>query len=96
MKISKEQVYHIAKLARIRLKEAEVEKFQKELASVLGYFEILKEVDVSAMDPTTHSVAPANVTRKDAARPQTPAHAAELLAMASATQNGYVKVKPIL
>src|SRR3989344_8645207 len=55
--ITKEQVQHIADLAHIRLEEQEVEKFQKDFASILEYFEILNEVDVAGVEPMTHSGA---------------------------------------
>ncbi|MBI4122739.1 MAG: Asp-tRNA(Asn)/Glu-tRNA(Gln) amidotransferase subunit GatC [Parcubacteria group bacterium] len=53
--ITKEQVQHIANLAHIQLQEQEVERFQKDFASILEYFEILNEVDVAGIDPMTHS-----------------------------------------
>ncbi|MDI6603013.1 MAG: Asp-tRNA(Asn)/Glu-tRNA(Gln) amidotransferase subunit GatC [Patescibacteria group bacterium] len=55
--ISKEEVQHIAKLARLGLTEKEVKKFQKELSSILDYIEKLKEVDISKIEPTSHSIA---------------------------------------
>ena len=54
--ISKKEVEHIAKLARIGLTSGEIEKFQKELSSILDYFEKLEEVDVSEAEPTSHSI----------------------------------------
>lgn len=53
--ITREQVQRIASLARIRLQEQEVEKFQKDFASILEYFEILNEVDTAGVEPMTHS-----------------------------------------
>jgi len=63
--ISKEEVQHIAKLARLGLKEEELEKFQKDLSSILDYIETLKKVDISNVEPTSHSVLIENLTRKD-------------------------------
>ncbi len=63
--ISKEEVKHIAKLARLGLGEKEIEKFQKELSSILDYVEKLKEVDVSKVEPTSHLLRVENVMRKD-------------------------------
>lgn len=48
--ITKEEVQHIAKLARLGLTENEIEKFRKELSSILDYVEKLKEVDVSGVE----------------------------------------------
>lgn len=67
--INRKDVKHIAELARIGITEAEIEKFQKDLSSVLGYVEILKKVDVSGLDPTSHPIKIENVIRKDEARP---------------------------
>ena len=63
--ISKETVQHVAKLARIGITQKEEEKFAKDLSSVLDYFEKLKEVDTSKIEPTTHSVLIENIQRKD-------------------------------
>ena len=90
------EVQSIVKLARIDLSDNEILKFQKELASVLEYFEILREVDVSAVEPMTHSVSLQNVSRKDVVKGQKPDMAKLLLDMAPETKDGYVKVKSIL
>jgi aspartyl-tRNA(Asn)/glutamyl-tRNA(Gln) amidotransferase subunit C len=63
--ISKEEVEHIAKLARLGLTEKEIGKFQKELSLILDYVEKLKEVDVSKVEPTSHLLRVENVMRKD-------------------------------
>lgn len=84
--ISKEQVQHIAKLARIKLSEKEAEKFQKDLSEILDYFEVLKSADTSRVEPMTHSVLLENVTRKDETQQQE-CHLVE---------NKYVKVPQIL
>jgi len=65
--ISKEEVKHIAKLARLGLTEKEIAKYQRELSSILDYVEKLKEVDVSRVEPTSHSIAMENVMRDDRA-----------------------------
>jgi len=69
--ISKEEVKHIAKLARLGLTEEEIEKFQKELSAILDYIEKLKEVDIEGVEPMSHSIKLENVTRQDAAHPFT-------------------------
>ena len=94
--LSEKDVKHIASLARIELTEQEVLRFQEELASVLEYFEILAEVDVSQVEPMTHSVRMQNIYRKDAAKPQDVKAAEKLVKAAPKQQKGYVQVKPIL
>lgn len=92
--LSKEEVEHIAKLARLGLSKKEIAKFQKELSSILDYIEKLKEVDVSGVEPTSHSVLVENVMRKD--RPARPKAARKLMELAPETKDGYLKVKSIL
>ncbi len=94
--LSLKEVQHIAKLARIELSDKDIVKFQKEFASILEYFEVLGEVDDSHVSPMTHAVPVQNVTRQDIAKPKPSKETAELLTMAPATKNGYVKVKSIL
>ncbi|MBI2098350.1 MAG: Asp-tRNA(Asn)/Glu-tRNA(Gln) amidotransferase subunit GatC [Candidatus Wildermuthbacteria bacterium] len=94
--ISPKEVQHIAKLARIELTDRELIQFQKELAGVLAYFEILQEVNVSSVAPMTHSVLLENVYRSDEFKAKTDDIAQKLLQMAPETKNGYLKVKQIL
>ena len=63
--ISKEQVEHIAKLARIELTEEEKEKFFKELSSILDYVEQLNKVDVAKIKGISQVTGLENVTRED-------------------------------
>jgi aspartyl-tRNA(Asn)/glutamyl-tRNA(Gln) amidotransferase subunit C len=62
-------VRYIAQLARLNLTEAETAKFQEQLAHVLTYVDKLREVDVSAVEPTAHANAIVNVFRSDEPRP---------------------------
>ena len=63
--ISKEEVKHIAGLARIGLDEKEIEKFSKDLSSILDWVEQLKKVDIAGVEPTAHITGLENVTRAD-------------------------------
>jgi len=67
--ISKEEVKHIANLARIGATEAELEKFQNDLSSVLAYVDKLKKLNLAGVEPTSHPLKIENVMRKDEARP---------------------------
>lgn len=67
--LTKDQVRHIAKLARLMLTEAEVEKFAKEMTSILQYVDMLTEVDTSKVQPTAQVTGQTNVFREDAIRP---------------------------
>ena len=94
--LSKEEVQHIAKLARLGLTDRELEKYPKELSKILDYFEKLKEVKVSGVEPMSHSVLVENVTRTDIHDTRYKIHDARLLEQAPETKNGYLKTKPIL
>lgn len=89
---------HIAKLARLGITEEEEEKFTKELSSILDYFEKLKEVDVSDVEPTSHSLKIENVIREDKMRLNSASadEAERLMELAPETKEGYLKTKSIL
>jgi len=65
MKLSHKEVKHIARLARLGLSEAEVEKFSIQLSDILENFEILQQVDTDKVPPATHSVLLQDVFRED-------------------------------
>ncbi|WP_066186255.1 MULTISPECIES: Asp-tRNA(Asn)/Glu-tRNA(Gln) amidotransferase subunit GatC [Gracilibacillus] len=65
--ISKEQVKHVANLARLALNEKEVEMFTQQLGDIINYAELLNELDTSEVEPTTHVLDLKNVLRKDEA-----------------------------
>lgn len=69
MALSKDDVLNVAKLARIELTEAEVEKFQGQLSGVLSYIEQLQSVDTDDVVITAQVTGLENVTRKDVAVP---------------------------
>jgi len=94
--INKEEVKHIAKLARLGLTEKEIEQLQKELSSILDYFEKLKKVNVSRIEPTTHSILVENVMREDRESLKFKLQSPKLLDLAPETKDGYLKVKSIL
>lgn len=93
--ISKQEVKHIAKLARLGLTEKEIKKFQKELSSILDYFALLKEVDVSKTEPMSHSIKIKNIMRSDESL-KFKVKSSKLLKLAPEIKNGYLKVKSIL
>src|SRR3972149_4678806 len=65
MAISREDVEHIAKLARLQLTEEEVKRFQIELGKIIEYFDQLKKLDTENVPPMTHAVPIENVLRED-------------------------------
>ena len=67
--IEREQVLHVAKLARLKLSEDEVEKMAEELSGILGHVDRISELDLEGVGPTSHVVALENVWRADEPRP---------------------------
>ena len=63
--IDREQVLHVAKLARLRLDEAEVETTAGELSGILGHVDRISGLDLEGVEPTSHVVALENVFRAD-------------------------------
>ena len=68
MKITPEEVRYVAKLARLSLSEAEVEKTTQQLDSILSYVEKLGELDTTGVLPTTHALDVRNAFREDEVR----------------------------
>lgn len=65
MQLSEDQVRHIAKLARIRLRDDEIQKFQTELSAILNYVEQLNDVDTTNVVPTSQVTGLENRMRDD-------------------------------
>ena len=65
MKITRQEVEHVALLARLKFSEAEKERFTIQLNSILEYMDTLKELDTTQVEPTFHAVARKNVFRED-------------------------------
>lgn len=68
-------VRYIADLARIELTDQKIAQFQKEIADVVGYVELLQEVDVDGIEPTAHAIRVVNVLREDIPRASLPREA---------------------
>ena len=70
--IDREQVLHVARLARLRLSDEEVEAMTGELSKVLDHIEKISELDLDGVEPTSHVVELENVLREDVPRPSLP------------------------
>ncbi len=70
--IDREQVLHIARLARLELTEEEVARMAGELSDVLGHIERIDQLDLEGIAPTTHVVDVPNALRADDPRPSLP------------------------
>ena len=94
MRLSAEEVKHIALLARLGLTQAEVERLREQLSNILENFEILRQVDTTDVPPTAHTLALENIFRDDEAEASLPAE--DVLANAPRQEEGRFRVKAVL
>jgi aspartyl-tRNA(Asn)/glutamyl-tRNA(Gln) amidotransferase subunit C len=66
--IDRAQVLHVARLARLRLSEEEVDRMAGEMSTILGHVETMNELDLEGVEPTSHVVELQNVLREDVPR----------------------------
>ncbi|MGB9743148.1 MAG: Asp-tRNA(Asn)/Glu-tRNA(Gln) amidotransferase subunit GatC [Minisyncoccales bacterium] len=92
--IKKEEVQRIAQLARLGLTEAEIKKYQKELTAILDYFNKLKEVVIPPGESLRSVIKNTNVMRDDLAV-KFENLAEQLLKLAPAKKNNYLRVKSV-
>jgi aspartyl-tRNA(Asn)/glutamyl-tRNA(Gln) amidotransferase subunit C len=69
MRLSREEVEHVALLSRLKLSSDEIGRFTEQLNTILGHFAALQEADTSTIAGTTHVVPMVNVLREDCPRP---------------------------
>ncbi|MBM2825498.1 MAG: gatC [Dehalococcoidales bacterium] len=94
MKLSREEVWHIAALARLGLIETEVDRLREQLSDILENFEILQQVDTTGISPTAQSVVLQNVMRDDEAMPSLLAD--DVLANAPRREGEFFRVRAVL
>ena len=94
MKLSREEVLHIALLARLGLTEAEVDRFREQLSDILENFEVLQQVDTSGVPPTAQSITLQNVVKSDDVADSLPQ--AQVLANAPRRDGEFFRVRPVL
>jgi aspartyl-tRNA(Asn)/glutamyl-tRNA(Gln) amidotransferase subunit C len=92
MAISRDDVLHVARLARLDLSDAEVERFQEQLSAILEAVSKVQELDLADVPPTSHPLDVVNVWRDDEPRPSLPVE--EALANAPDSQDDMFKVPP--
>jgi aspartyl-tRNA(Asn)/glutamyl-tRNA(Gln) amidotransferase subunit C len=94
LSLSREQVQHIARLARVGLSEEDVEHFREQLSEILDYFERLRQVDTEGVPPTAHTLPLHNVMRED--EPAPPLDREAVLGNAPVREGDYFRVRVIL
>lgn len=95
-KITKDEIQHIANLARIDITEEEKEKYALEMSAILGYIEQLKEVDTKNIKPTAQVTGLANITREDQLNMADMDERGKILESVPAKEGDYIKVKSVL
>ena len=94
MAITREEVLHIAQLARLGLTDEEVTRLSRQLSNILENFEVLNQVDTSGVPPTAQSIALQNVISDDVIAPSMPLK--DVLANAPRREGEFFQVKIVL
>jgi aspartyl-tRNA(Asn)/glutamyl-tRNA(Gln) amidotransferase subunit C len=92
--ISREDVEHVARLARLALNDAEIERMREQLSGILAYIDTLRALDTAGVEPTSHAVPLVNVMRDDDTRPSLPPDVA--LGNAPDRSDGFFRVPRII
>ncbi|MGD9934720.1 MAG: Asp-tRNA(Asn)/Glu-tRNA(Gln) amidotransferase subunit GatC [Dehalococcoidia bacterium] len=94
MALTTDNVRHIARLARVGLTDADVERYAAQLTVILDHFDALSRVPTDGLEPTAHPLPLYNVMRADEVAPSLPQKVA--LENAPETEDGYVRVRAVL
>ncbi|MHB8105242.1 MAG: Asp-tRNA(Asn)/Glu-tRNA(Gln) amidotransferase subunit GatC [Dehalococcoidales bacterium] len=94
MKLTRDEVLHIAQLARIALTEEEITRLGDQLSNLLEHFEVLQKVDTEGVPPTAQSVNLENVLREDEIKPSLPTE--DVLANAPRREGDFFRVRAVL
>ncbi len=94
MSISREEVLHVAHLARLEFDEEEVERFTEQLGEILSYVAKLEELDTKEVEPTYHALKLSNVFREDQVKESLPVEKA--LQNAPERENGFFVVPKVI
>jgi aspartyl-tRNA(Asn)/glutamyl-tRNA(Gln) amidotransferase subunit C len=94
MTITRAEVHHVARLARLGLSDDEMDRLAAELDHILDAMQALRQLDTSAIPPTAQVIPLRNIMRDDAVRPSWPLE--DILRNAPATRDGQFLVPPVL
>ncbi|MBA7565397.1 Glutamyl-tRNA(Gln) amidotransferase subunit C [subsurface metagenome] len=94
MKLNREEVLNIAKLARVGVTDDDVNRLREQLSDILANFEILKKVNTTDVPPTAQSIPLQNVTKDDQAADSLLPE--QILANAPRKEGEYFRVKAVL
>jgi aspartyl-tRNA(Asn)/glutamyl-tRNA(Gln) amidotransferase subunit C len=94
MKLTREEVLHIARLARVALTEEEITRMSEQLSNLLEHFDVLQKVDTTDVPPTAQSVNLESVMRGEDIRPSLSPD--DVLANAPRREDNFFRVRPVL
>ncbi len=94
-RLTKDDILKLARLARLRLEDNEIDRFAREISAILAYVEQLQSVDVKGLKPTSQVTGLKNVMRPDVLTKEGPS-AKELLRNVPATEDGHIKVRRMI
>ena len=94
MGLTREEVLHIAKLARVGVSDRDIAMFQEQLSEILDHFEALRQLDTEGVPPTSHPLSLESIMRADEVRPSLSRD--DVLANAPRTESGAFRVRAIL
>jgi aspartyl-tRNA(Asn)/glutamyl-tRNA(Gln) amidotransferase subunit C len=94
--LTKADILHVAKLAKLEITDVEVEKYIEQLSSVIDRFSELKGIDTETTEPTSQTTGLENVFRQDEVKEENCLSQEEAVSGTDKLYNGYFKVKAIL
>ncbi len=94
MKLTREDVLHIAQLARVALTDEEITRMGEQLSNLLEHFEVLQKVDTTDVPPTAQSVNLESVMREDEVKPSLSQE--DVLSNAPRREDDYFRVRAVL
>ena len=93
-RISRDDVAHVARLARLTLTDDELDRYTGQLADILGHAQDMASLDLTGVEPTFHPIPLSNVMRDDVVGPLSDRD--EVLASAPAAEDGMFRVPPVI
>jgi aspartyl-tRNA(Asn)/glutamyl-tRNA(Gln) amidotransferase subunit C len=94
MSLTREDVRHVASLARLGLSDEELDRLQGQLSSILGHIEVLNQLDTDAIPPTAQVIALENVFRADEVGESLPQET--VVTLAPEHRAGFIEVPAVL
>jgi aspartyl-tRNA(Asn)/glutamyl-tRNA(Gln) amidotransferase subunit C len=94
MALTRDEVLHVARLARVGLTDEDVTRFQIQLSQILDHFDVLRRIDTENIPPTTHTLPLEGVMAADEPGPSLSRE--DVLANAPLEHDGYLRVRAVL